>query len=241
VPDASPTSQDSPGTLAERILIVPSAHTHLHAISFQLEMYELFHRTWGGRIGHMLGTPTVLFGVLLLLSRAPGAAGPLLAGALVVLMAGWGAAIDRLVGLLTGVAVTALAVGAAALGAALGSGGPRVAVLLIFGACAVQTFSHLFEDVPPPHSGTTEFVPIRSWLQRIGLRDVVSSTVLALGVFYWLELWASLRILPIQVLHLLMHAGHRPALRYALDRRVAEILAAPAGDWRRPRARGVLG
>ena len=95
--------------------------------------------------------------------------------------------------------------------------------------------SHVFEDVPPPLSGAPGFVPPRAWLRGIRLRDVVRASLQAVFVFFWLEMWATFRILPIQVLHLLMRAGHRPGLRIALDARVAAILDAPAGDWRRPR------
>ncbi len=105
----------------------------------------------------------------------------------------------------------------------------------------MQTLSHLFEDVPPPHSGTPDFVPILPWMRRLDIRALLRSLVLTFGVFFWLELWASLRILPFQVLHLLMRAGYRPELRRSIDERIAEIVAAPSTDWRRPRARGVLG
>jgi hypothetical protein len=234
------TPKDPPGTLAERIFIVPSAHSRVGDVSFQVEMYELFHRTPGGRIGHILGTPTVLFGALMLLSRAPGPAAPISMGALILGMAAWGTAVDRLAGAVTAVLGVALTVAAAAAGRALGASVASVAAALILGGCGVQTFSHLFEDVPPPQSGTSEFLPLRTWLGRAGAVELLRSTVLTFAVFYWLELWASLRILPIQVLHLLMRAGHRPDLRRALDARVAEILAAPGGDWRRPRAKGAL-
>jgi predicted NAD/FAD-binding protein len=60
------------------------------------------------------------------------------------------------------------------------------------------------------------------------------ASLLTVLVFFWLEMWATLRILPIQLLHLLMRAGHRPELRSALSARVAAILAAPSSDWREP-------
>jgi uncharacterized membrane protein YGL010W len=227
------------GTLAERLLIVPAAHTHIGHLRFQVEMYELFHRTPGGRLGHGLGTPTILFGVLMLVSRAPGPAAPLLAAGLVLGIAAWGAALDRVVGAVTLVLGAALAVGAAASGRAIGDGAlVAVGLALVLGGCAVQTFSHLFEDVPPPLSGAKGFVPLPAWLARIGVVAALRAAALTLGIFYWLELWASLRLLPIQVLHLMMRAGFRPELRRALDARVAEILAEPTADWRRPRALG---
>src|SRR5262245_57890980 len=85
-------------SLAERIFIVPMAHTRVTDAAFQMEMYELFHRTGGGRLGHLVGTPAILLGALMLLARTPGAAAPLLAGALVLVIAAWALAVDRLVG-----------------------------------------------------------------------------------------------------------------------------------------------
>lgn len=234
MPTAS-TSRTS--SLAEQILIVPLAHTRVTDIAFQAEMYELFHRTAPGRIGHMIGTPTVLFGALTALTFAPSAAAPVLATALVVGVSLWGLAVDRLAGVLTVVATGALAGGAFALARAVR---PEiafaVALACVFGGCAVQTFSHMFEDVPPPTSGTEGFVPMTAWLRRIRALDALRATLLTLGVFYWLEMWAAFRILPLQILHLLMKAGYRPELRRALDARVAAILASPASDWKRPAA-----
>lgn len=228
------------GTLAEHLLIVPAAHTHLGHLSFQVEMYELFHRTRGGRIGHGLGTPAILFGVLMLLSRAPGPAAPLLTAGLVLGIAAWGAAIDRLAGAVTVVLGAALSAGAAASARALGEGdGVAVALALVLGGCAVQTFSHVFEDVPPPLSGTKGFLPVLAWLARLDVATAIRAGALTVGIFYWLELWAALRILPLQVHHLMMRAGLRPERRRALDARIAQILAEPAADWRQP-ARGGL-
>jgi hypothetical protein len=218
-------------SLAEHLFIVPAAHTRLADVAFQAEMYELFHRTPAGRIGHMIGTPTILLGVLMLISRAPGAAAPLLAVALAFGIAAWGLVIDRLAGLVTSIATALLAVSAFVLARALG---PETALALVFGGCAVQTFSHAFEDVPPPLSGAADFVPPSAWLRRARLLEVVRAASLTVGVFFWLEMWATFRILPLQVLHLLMRAGHRPELRGALDARVSAILAAPASDWKQP-------
>ena len=106
-------------------------------------------------------------------------------------------------------------------------------VSLPFVTSSVQTFSHLFEDVPPPLSGGEGFVPLRVWVRNVDFRVVLRAALLTLLVFYWLELWASFRILPLQVLHVLMRAGHRPALRRAVDARVADILGGRAGGWQR--------
>jgi hypothetical protein len=51
-----------------------------------------------------------------------------------------------------------------------------------------------------------------------------------------LELWASIRIWPMQVLHVLMACGYRPQLRASIDARIVQIVHNPFSDWRRPTA-----
>jgi hypothetical protein len=223
------------GTLGERLFIVPSAHTRIVDLSFQVEMYELFHRTAIARAGHMIGTSTLLFGVFVIASRAPGVVAWLLAATLIVWLTACGIALDRLTGLVTGAIGIALAIAAQCSGLGVSSG-----IALALGGCVVQTFSHVFEDVPPPLSGTAGFVSARAWFGRLDAAQVLRSTIQTLAIFYWLEFWAAFRILPLQVLHLLMRAGRRPRLRSALDARIAEILADSTSGWKRPRVTGSL-
>jgi hypothetical protein len=112
-------------------------------------------------------------------------------------------------------------------------------VVLVGTGGAIQTLSHTFEDVPPPLSGAPSFVAFREWVARTGARALLRSALLTWGVFFWLELWAAPRIWTIQVLHLLMRAGYRSALKSALDARAREILEHPTSDWRRPRSAGL--
>jgi hypothetical protein len=221
------------GTLGERLFIVPASHTRIVDLSFQVEMYELFHRTPTARAGHMIGTSTLLFGVFVLASHAPGILAPLLAAALIVWLAVCGFTLDRLTGLITALYGIALAIAAqrSRLGMSMG-----VALTLV--GCAAQTFSHLFEDVPPPLSGTTGFVSFRAWFWRLDALQALRAAAQTLVIFYWLEFWAGFRILPLQVLHLLMRAGRRPRLRSALDARIAEILADSTSSWKHPRVTG---
>lgn len=222
-------------TRAETFLIVPRAHTALLDTRFQIEMYELFHRTWGGRIGHIVGTPMILFGTFLGLQSATGSP---VAGTIVLLaMSAFALRVDRLVAALTAL-LGAVLVGVAAqiAPAALGAAGLSVAALVV-GGCALQTLSHAFEDVPPPHSGTTEFVPVGRWLRERPLIEFVRSGIMVVAVFYWLELWATFRIWPLQILQILTWLGYRSDLREQLDARSAEIVADPTSDWRTPMAR----
>jgi hypothetical protein len=222
-------------SIAEQLFIVPAAHTRLSDTSFQTEMYALFHRTRAARIGHNIGTLSILVGALVLASRAPGVAAPAIAVVLVLDLTRRGMAVDRVVGVATALVAMALVAAAFAIARALGPAAALpVALACIFGGCAVQTLSHSFEEVPPPLSGTAGWLPLRVWRRRIGIRDAARAAALTVGVFFWLEMWAALRILPLQILHLSMLAGHRPDLRRALDARIAAILAAPTSDWRLP-------
>jgi hypothetical protein len=225
----------TPHDMGERIFIVPRAHTAIFETRFQLEMYVLFHRSPVAWIGHVVGTPTILLGAFVALQALGGATWPALALLAVVTLLG--IRIDALAGAITGVLGLALVGLAAWLGAATGSNGTLVGLALVGVGGAIQTFSHAFEDVPPPHSGTDVFVPMRDWKRRIDLRELVRSTALTLGVFFWLELWATPRIWAIQVLQALMAAGWKPELRAALKERTREILVDPTSDWRRPRPR----
>lgn len=195
-------------TTLDHVLIVPRAHSAIVATRFQIEIYDLFHRTLGGRLGHMIGTPITVFGVFLALRGSTQALWPgmLLLAAIVA----FGMRIDKFAASLTGLLGAAL-LGLAALWpeAVMGSA-TLVGAVQIGAGCAIQTLSHLFEDVPPPLSGTRRFV------------------------CFWLELWATPRIWAIQMLQLLMALGYEPELRAALDRRAQEILAHPTGDGRRP-------
>ena len=40
-------------SVAEYLLTIPAAHTRLDDIRFQVDMYEVFHRTPAGRISHL--------------------------------------------------------------------------------------------------------------------------------------------------------------------------------------------
>jgi hypothetical protein len=224
-------------TLADRIFIVPAAHFRVDALRFQLEMYELFHRTTIGRLGHSLGTPIALVGWF----TATLAVHPWL-GLSFAVATGFGMVanvlrLDRLIAALTALATLGLALLASAIVHASGDGACVTGIAITLVGCALQTFSHLAEDVPPPQSGSDQFVPARAWLGRLTLREAARSVALTLGVFFWLEAWASLRILPLQILHVAMRLGHRPELRRALDARVAAIVAGADPRWRDADAR----
>lgn len=224
-------------SVAEQLLIVPRSHTDVFASRYQVEMYELFHRTLGGRLGHMVGTPTILLGLMMMMDRASGGVWPalVLAGAIGL----YGMRVERVAGLVTALLAAGLAALSTLVVAQTGDQTYWVALGLVVGACAAQTLSHGFEDVPPPLSGTVGFMPVMEWAVTRRIRDFARSGFLFFGVFFWLELWATFRIWPLQVLHVLMALGYRPELREQLTQRCEEIVAAPAGsEWRSPHATG---
>lgn len=216
--------------LADRLLIVPRAHVSIFATRFQVEMYELFHRTTGGRLGHLLGSPIIIAGLVALLATLTGAVWP---GLLVVgLVAVFGVLVTPLVAIITAAYSAALFGLGTWLAGALGDSAVVGSIVLVVAGTAIQVTSHVFEDIPPPHSGTKRFVPVRVWMKRIDLKEILRTTALTYGVFFWLELWATPRIISLQLLHVLMRLGYRPALRREIDQRMAEILADPSDSWR---------
>lgn len=219
-------------TLAQRLFIVPEAHFRVDALRFQLEMYELFHRTTIGRLGHAAGTPLALVGWFALAFGVHTALGIALVLAVGGGMVGNISRFDRLVALLTALETGLLA--ALALGVVHGA--PSLACWvgagLVLAGTAMQTLSHLAEDIPPPQSGQPGFVRAGDWFRALTLREAVRSTVMTMVVFFWLEAWAGLRILPLQLLHLAMRLGHRPELRRSLDARLEEIVSGADPRWR---------
>lgn len=220
--------------LARALLIVPAAHYRVHDADFQAEMYALFHTRAGCRLGHMACTPAVMLGLFLVLGRVapPGWTWPLPA-ALGLVVVAWGLRVDRLAGAVM-VPLVALTLAAARALEAVAAHPLALGAALAVGGAALQMLSHGFEDIPPPLSGRAGWVPARAWLAAASAARVVGLGVLSLAVFTWLELWASPRVWPLQVLHVLMRAGHRPDLRARLAARVGEILAHPEREWREP-------
>lgn len=213
------------GTWLDHILIVPGAHVRIGDFDFQAEMYEEFHRHWGSRILHMLCTPLVLVGAMLVLTAIPFeiAAGPDLhvAAGSVILATGLAAyfvGLDAFVGVVAIPIVAALLALSVVLAQALGDHAVHVGALVTFLAAVVQAGSHLFEPLPPPWSGATPR-PLRAVLREATPRLVAGLGMLVL-VSFVLEWWASFRVLGLQINFVLMRLGLRPALRARLERRV---------------------
>lgn len=230
------TPVDGRGALPWRLLrtCLVAPFTQLTFVSFDLQMFlfDVFHTSVAARLGHFVGMTGVNLFVMALAAHGAGPLGVGLVAA--VLLAWWGAVAwsTRLaLWWLVMVPVTAaLAVAATFLATASAS-------WLLLGLAlsgAVVSFSHAFEPLFPPRAGDplrwmtiSEFVSGGPMVPRV--LQVASFVFLG-----WLdELWASPRLLPYNVLRLMLSAGYAPELRRELDARAAEALASgnPALDY----------
>lgn len=222
--------------LAQSILIVPAAHSRILDMRFQIEMYELFHQTLLCRLGHMICTPLVLLGALILASRIELAGATVTPASIyVATLAAFAISLDRRVGAVMIPLLAALLLLAHHLGAALGARATPAAIALMVAGSVFQTLSHMADAVPPPASGAPGWVPTRAWIKSSSLGQLIRVGALSATAFTLLEFWATFRIWPLQVLHLLLRLGYRPELRRTLHRRVEAIFAHPEIDWRNPR------
>jgi hypothetical protein len=210
--------------LAHALLIVPQAHVRFDR-TFQAEMYELFHRRPLARYGHLLVTPVINIALLAALASAAPAAG--LVGAAAIAL--WSLHVDRVAG------VIMLPILAAAL-AAHTLVGPSVLVWLaiVWAGGVVQAMSHASEPIPPPWTGSHRFMSLGPWLRSAPATHILALALLSPTVFPLLEIWAAPRVWVLQVLHLMMRAGYRPALRDRLESRVIQILDDARTGWAQP-------
>jgi hypothetical protein len=207
----------------EHLLIVPGAHVRVGDFDFQAAMYEQFHQRWGCRILHALCTPLVLVGAMLALGAIPlevtGVHVPVGPVVLATGLAAYFVGLDALIGVVAIPVVAALLAASVALGHALGGHAPWVGFAMTSLAAMVQAGSHLFEDVPPPWSGTHPR-PFREVLRDATPRVLAGLAMLTL-VSFVLEWWASFRVLGMQINFALMQLGLRRELRERLEARIA--------------------
>lgn len=224
--------------LAHALLIVPQAHVRFDR-TFQGEMYELFHRRPLARYGHLLITPIITIALLaaLVVAVPPATLGGLhidgaLAGAAAIAL--WSLYVDRGAGVIM-LPIAAVAVlGARELAGALGSHALLASLAIVWAGGFAQALSHASEPIPPPWTGSHRFVTLGEWLRSAPAMRIVGLALLSPTVFPLLEIWAAPRVWVLQVLHLMMRAGYRPALRERLAVRVVEILSDARTGWPQP-------
>jgi hypothetical protein len=183
----------------------------------------------------MFCTPVINVALLALLALAwPGThVGPLvvdgaLAGALAIAL--WSLHVDRTAGLVT----VPIAIAAAFVSRELAHLGPLWLAALVWAGGFAQALSHAAEPVPPPWTGSHRFMTLGEFVRAAPLPRMIGLGLLTPTVFPLLEVWAAPRVWVLQVLHLMMRAGYRPALRAQLERRVIEMLDDARTGWAQP-------
>jgi hypothetical protein len=206
-------------SLRTRLLIVPASHVRIFDRSFQIEMYALFHRRWLSRLGHAVCTPVVIVGLLALANKVHALAG---VGAALLLFAMYLRFDVRIA------AILALPLGLALLAARWLAEQPVATIAAVtYGAAALQALSHGAEPLPPPWS--TGFRPAGAVLRQASIAKIVSLALLTF-VYFFLELWASPRVWPIQVHSLLVRLSGGDARR-ALAEKVRAHVALAEDHW----------
>jgi uncharacterized membrane protein YGL010W len=233
--------EDGKRRLRDYLFIVPEAHIKLSDFQFQIEIYDVFHRRWGSRIGHMLCTPLVmtaifaLFGLvpIALLNAmqrdAPFAPGLALPAALILL--GWYISIDRWAGLAMIPFIGLALVAAAWFNRFSGEHALRNDLIVIYVGSFLQMLSHAFEDIPPPLSGSYRWAPFSAWVRRADWSSLLGLSLASATVYTALECWASTRVWLFQMIIVMMAFGYRPELRQTLRARVPKILEDSRNGW----------
>ena len=239
------TPADGRGALPWRALrsCLVAPFTQLTFVSFDLQMFlfDVFHRSVGARAGHLVGMSGVNLFAMALAVRWTGSIGGGGAYAAVLLL--WYAAVARASRLwLWWFAMIPVVIGLLAGAAWLAPRDWGWLVLGFVAAGAMVSLSHAFERLFPPRAGDPlRWMPTREYiLGPTGARTTAATAlvraarVASFAVIGWFdEVWASPRLMPYNVLRLMMAAGYAPAVRAVLDNRARRAWASgnPALDY----------
>lgn len=232
---------DGRGPLGARVLrsMLVAPFTQLTFVSFDLQMFlfDVFHRTLVARLGHFLGMVSATLFFLALLAWVSPALSIL--GALGLLA--WYAVVAAaarlplwwlvMVPVMAAMAALAMALGSAWGPAALGAGWMASGFAI--------ALSHAPEPLFPPRAGHPQrWMTIGQFVRGDGGSLAAAAfRLVRVGAFVLIgtvdELWAALRLLPYNVLRLMLAFGYAPALRQELDHRAARAIASgnPALDY----------
>ena len=230
-----------PARALRSLLIAP--FTQLTFVSFDLQMFlfDVLHTSTAARVGHAVGMAGVTLFAMALAAHALGPWGGALVAA--VLLA-WYGAVARAAGLRGWWAAMVPVVGALWAGAAWVSGAWSGSGLLagLLASGWVVAGSHIPEPLYPARAGDPHrWMTLREFVlgppsARLGWRAAsLRAARVAADPLIGLcnELWASPRLLPYNVLRLMLAAGYAPELKRVLDDRAARALASgnPALDY----------
>ena len=225
--------EDGQGSWGARIvrsaLVAPS--TQLTFVNFdqQAFLFDVFHTSRAARIGHAVGMSGVnLFAMAAAIALLGPAAGVTAAGLLLV----WYAVVARSAGLpawwfATVPLVAALLAGAFGVLSLAGPHGAMVGGLGVLASGIVISLSHAMEPLYPPRAGhPSRWMPIGEFVRGASAEERRPGRVVAriarvclypLGLGVANEIWASPRLLPYNLLRLMLGWGYAPELRERLD------------------------
>lgn len=214
------------------LLVVPAAHVRQLDLHFQTAWYDVFHRRRINQISHIVCMGPIVWAMIVGACAAPlpgfGAVGPFpvnLGLVVAALLALAYFAMDRVLGLLMTPLVAALWMSANLFVGAHGKEALHSALIVLAIAGALQTWTHGLEEVPPPVSGTTGWVPFTEWRQNTPLSRQALTIALTLSFYILVEIVSSPRLLGVLGFKLLMSLGYNPKARAEIADESVRILA----------------
>ena len=211
------------------LLVVPEAHVRQLDLHFQTAWYDVFHRARPNQISHVLCMGPIVWVILVLACRLPlpGFTPPGLDLGLALgfaLVAAY-VAMDRWLGLVMAPVMAALWASAHLLVGAWGTGALPLALIVLAVAGGLQTWTHAFEDIPPPLSGTAGWVTVAEWRRKTPLPRLALAIALTLSVYILVEIASSPRLFGVQVFKLMLRLGYKPSVRAEIAAESRRILA----------------
>lgn len=211
------------------LLVVPQAHVRQLDLHFQTAWYDVFHRARPNQVSHILCMGPIVWVALSFacLLPLPGftPSGLDLGLVLAFALVGAYAAMDRWLGLVMAPVMAALWASAHLLVGAWGAGAFPLALVVLGVAGAVQTWTHSFEDIPPPLSGTEGWVTVSEWRRKASLPRLLLTVGLSLSVYILVEIFSSPRLFGVQVFKLMLRLGYKPSVRAEIAAESRRILA----------------
>jgi uncharacterized membrane protein YGL010W len=211
------------------LLVVPQAHVRQLDLHFQTAWYDVFHRVRLNQISHVLCMGPIVWVMLVFacLLPLPGFTPPALDLGLVLALALVAAYVvmDRGLGLLMAPVMGALWVSAHLLVGARGAAALPLVLIVLAAAGALQTWTHAFEEVPPPLSGTEGWVTVAEWRRKTPLPRLMLAFGLSLSVYILVEIASSPRLFGVQVFKLMLCFGYKPSVRAEIAAESRRILA----------------
>lgn len=189
--------------ISQALLIEPKSHIRIFDRDFQTELYEKYHTKMISKWCHRICTPVILL-MLLTMAGFPDTGliinGTIIAAAGLQLFYLYSYGLMSLVMLPLLVIITSISL---YLQNTFGMTILPILIVITLVAVNIQTFSHIVEPVPPPWSGRDSSVPYNVFIKESSAVKIILVFITTLTVFSILELWATIRIWPIQILGLL--------------------------------------